>query len=126
MRSAQRSMCAGMLGLQAVVLFLLGVTLPSVADAVSPGGGIAIGLGLGALCVLAAGTMRNRVGFLLGWGVQVLSLALGFVIPVMFALGAVFLALYAGAYVLGGRIDRERAERTARADADADADAGTP
>jgi len=113
-------MCAGMLGLQAVVLFLLGVTLPSVTDVVSPGGGIGIGLGLGALCVLAAGTLRSRVGFLLGWGVQVLSLALGFVIPVMFALGAVFLALYAGAYVLGGRIDRERAERTARADADAE------
>ena len=112
MRSAQRSMCAGMLGLQAVVLFLVGVTLPSVTD-VGAGPGIGIGLGLAVLCVVAAGLMRRRVGVALGWAVQVLSLVLGFVITVMFALGVVFLALYAGAYVLGGKIDRERAERTA-------------
>ena len=31
----------------------------------------------------------------------------------MFALGVVFLALYAGSWVLGTRIDREREERTA-------------
>jgi hypothetical protein len=102
-----------MLGLQAVVLFLLGVTLPSVTESVSPAGGIGIGLGLGALCVVAAGLMRTRVGLPLGWAVQLLSIALGFVIPVMFALGIVFLALYAGSYVLGAKIDRERAERTA-------------
>jgi hypothetical protein len=106
-------MCSGMLGLQAVVLFLLGVTLPTVTDSVSPGGGIAIGLGLGALCVLAAGLMRTPYGLALGWGVQVLSLGLGFVTSVMFALGVVFLALYAGSYVLGARIDRERAARAA-------------
>ena len=110
MRSVQRSMCSGMLGLQAVVLFLVGVTLPSVTD-VSPGIGIGIGLGLAALCVVAAGLMRGSVGLVLGWAVQVLSIALGFVITAMFALGVIFLALYGGAYFLGARIDRERAER---------------
>ena len=112
MRSVQRSMCAGMLGLQAVVLFLVGVTLPSVTD-VSPGAGVGIGLGLSVLCVVAAGLMRRPVGVWLGWAVQVLSIALGFVITAMFALGVVFLALYAGAYYLGDKIDRERAERMA-------------
>jgi hypothetical protein len=43
--------------------------------------------------------------------VQVCAIGLGFVVPVMFGLGVVFLALYAGAWVLGSRIDRERAER---------------
>jgi len=43
--SVQRSMCAGMLGLQAIVLFLVGVTLSSVTDSVSPAAGVGIGLG---------------------------------------------------------------------------------
>jgi hypothetical protein len=111
MRSVRRSMCAGMLGLQAVVLFLVGVTLPSVTD-VGAGAGIGIGLGLAVLCVVGAGLMRRPFGVWLGWAVQVLSLALGFVITAMFALGVVFLVLYAGAYFLGAKIDRERAERT--------------
>jgi hypothetical protein len=110
-------MCAGMLGLQAVVLFLLGVTLPSVTDSVGAGAGIAIGLGLGALCVVAAGLMRSRVGFVLGWVVQVISILAGFVTSVMFALGLVFLALFGGAFFLGRTIDRERAERLAQAGA---------
>lgn len=114
MRSIQRSMCAGMLGLQSVVLLLVGVALPTVTD-VGPGAGLGIGLGLAALCVVAAGLMRRPAGLWLGWAVQVLSLALGFVVTAMFALGVVFLALYGGAYVLGARIDRERAERTAAA-----------
>jgi hypothetical protein len=101
-----------MLGLQAVVLFLVGVTLPSVTD-VTPGVGIGIGLGLAVLCVVAAGLMRRPLGLALGWAVQVVSIALGFVITAMFALGAVFLALYGGAYFLGARIDHERAERVA-------------
>ena len=112
MRSVQRAMCAGMLGLQAVVLLLVGVSLPTVTD-VSPGAGIGIGLGLAVLCVMAAGLMRRPFGVWLGWGIQVLSIALGFVVTAMFALGVVFLALYGGSYFLGAKIDQERAERAA-------------
>jgi uncharacterized membrane protein YciS (DUF1049 family) len=43
--------------------------------------------------------------------VQVLSIALGVVVTMMFFLGVVFAALWVGSYVLGARIDRERAER---------------
>ena len=110
MRSVQRSMCAGMLTLQAVVLFLAGIVLTGVTD-LGFGTSLAIGLGLAALCVLAAGTLRRPVGYWLGWGVQVVSLALGFVVAMMFVLGVVFAALWAGAYFLGARIDREKAER---------------
>lgn len=106
----QRSMCAGMLGLQSVVLFLVGLLLPSATD-LGFGAGIGIGLGLGALCVLAAGLMRTPVGGWLGWGIQAASIALGFVVTAMFALGVIFLALYAGSWFLGARIDQEKAER---------------
>ena len=42
---------------------------------------------------------------------QALSIGLGFVVTAMFFLGVVFAALWATAYFLGERIDRERAER---------------
>lgn len=110
MGAVQRAMCAGMLGLQAVVLFLTTPVLLSLTE-VGTAVGVAVGVGLTLLCLVAAGTMRRRVGAWLGWLVQLLSIAMGLVITVMFALGAVFLALYGGSYFLGARIDRERAER---------------
>jgi hypothetical protein len=108
--SARRSMCAVMLVLQAVVLFLTGVVSVGMTD-LGAGAALGMGLGLAVLCVLAAGLLRTSVGYALGWLVQVVSIALGFVVPLMFFLGVVFAALWVGAYVLGARIDRERAER---------------
>jgi hypothetical protein len=108
----QRAMCAGMLGLQSVVMLLTTpvlLTLTEVPTAVA----LVIGLGLTVACVVAAGLMRRRAGGMLGWAVQVASIALGFVVPAMFALGVVFLALFAGSWFMGVRIDRERAEREA-------------
>ncbi len=110
MRSVQRAMCAGMLALQAVVLFLSGLVLTGITDlgfARSAGTGLALAL----LCLVAAGTLRHKWGYWLGWGIQVLSLALGFVVAPMFFLGAVFAGLWATSYFLGARIDREKAER---------------
>ena len=104
MRSTQRSLCAAMLCLQAVVLFLTGVVTIGMTD-------IGAGLGLAALCVLAAGLLRSPVGYGLGWLVQQVSVALGFVVPVMFFVGLVFAVLWGTAYVLGARIDQEKAER---------------
>jgi uncharacterized protein DUF4233 len=109
-RSAQRSLCAAMLSLQAVVLFLTGVATIGMSD-IGTGASLSLGLGLALLCVLAAGLLRFRIGYLLGHLVQVVSIALGFVTTPMFFLGAVFAALWVAAYVLGDRIDRERAER---------------
>lgn len=108
----QRAMCSGMLGLQAVVLFLTTPVLLSLTD-VNTVVALVIGIGLTVACVLAAGLMRRPVGGALGWAIQVCALALGFVVTAMFVLGLVFLALYAGSWYLGAQIDRERAEREA-------------
>jgi hypothetical protein len=103
-------MCAGMLTLQAVVLFLTGVVSIGTTD-LSAGAALGMGLGLAVLCVLAAGLLGRRVGYALGWAVQVLAIALGFAVTAMFFLGVVFAALYAAAYFLGAKVDRERGER---------------
>ena len=63
------------------------------------------------LCVVAAGLLGRPGGYALGWAVQVVSIALGFVITAMFFLGVVFAALWATAYFMGIKIDREKAER---------------
>ncbi len=110
MGSAQRSMCAAMLMLQAVVLGLTTPVMISVAS-VSVGTALWVGLGLTVACIVTAGMLRRSWAYYVGWAIQVASLALGFVIPMMFLLGAIFTALWAGAYFLGAKVDRERAER---------------
>jgi hypothetical protein len=109
-RSIRRSMCAGMLVLQAVVLFLTGVVSIGMTD-LGAGASLGLGLGLAVLCVLAAGMLGRRGGYALGWAVQVVSIALGFVVTAMFFLGVVFAGLWATSYFMGITIDRERAER---------------
>jgi hypothetical protein len=99
-----------MLVLQAVVLFLAGVVTIGLTD-LGATTSLAGGLGLAALCVVVAGMLGRPFGYAAGWLVQVLSVALGLVVTVMFFLGAVFTGLWATSYFLGARIDRERAER---------------
>ncbi|HSJ22527.1 MAG TPA: DUF4233 domain-containing protein [Nocardioidaceae bacterium] len=110
MRSAQRSLCAAMLGLQAIVLGLTTPVMISV-ESVSVGAALGVGLGLTVACVLVAGMLRWSWAYYLGWLIQGASLALGFVVPIMFLLGAIFASLWAGAFILGGKVDWERAER---------------
>ncbi|MGC3021467.1 DUF4233 domain-containing protein [Brevibacterium sp. FAM 24630] len=55
---------------------------------------------------------EKRPGVILGWIVQVLLLASGFVLSSMFFVGALFLALWAAAVYWSARIDREVAARS--------------
>lgn len=76
----------------------------------------AVAGGVALLCLVAAATVRRPAGIWIGWVVQVLLIASGLVVPMMFVVGLVFAVLWAVALHLGGRIDRERAERAALAD----------
>lgn len=121
MRSLRRSMCAAVLSLESVVLALTTPVLIAIAD-VPWQVGVGIGVGLALACLLVAGMLRRPAAYTLGWGIQVAAIGLGFVIPVMFGLGAIFLALWWAAFVLGGKIDDERAAATAEVDGPAGAD----
>lgn len=109
-RSMKRTLCAAILSLEAIVLFLTGVVTIGTTD-LGAARSVLLGVGLALLCVLVAGMLGRRGGYPLGWLVQVVSVALGVVVPVMFFVGALFAVLWATAYVLGERIDAERAER---------------
>ena len=105
----QRRLCAAILlfeaiafGLSTPVLFSL--TTASTAVVLLVGPGLTIG------CLVVAGLLRFRFAYWLGWALQVAAIAAGVLVPAMFFLGAIFLALWTTAYVLGHRIEVDRAE----------------
>ena len=108
-RSPRRGMCAAVLSLEAITLGLTTPVMITIAD-VDTGTALSVGLGLAVVCLLLAGMLRAEWAYLAGYAVQVAAIGLGFVVPAMFALGAVFAALWAAADLLGRKIERERAE----------------
>ena len=115
-RSPRRGMCAAILCLEAITLGLTTPVMVSVSD-VALGTALGIGLGLMVVCLLLAGMLRTEWAYALGWAVQVAAIALGFVIPLMFVLGAIFALLWGTGYFLGRKIERERAAAYAAFDA---------
>ncbi|MGI8644810.1 MAG: DUF4233 domain-containing protein [Nocardioides sp.] len=108
MRSPRRGMCAAILALEAITLGLTTPVMIVIAD-VPVRTALVIGLGLMLACLLLAGMLRGEWAYALGWLVQVAAIGLGFVVPLMFGLGLVFGALWATAYFLGRKIERDRA-----------------
>lgn len=114
-----RGMCASMLSLEAVILALAVPVMISVED-VDTTLALSLGLGLAVLCVLTAGSLRRPQAYVVGHAIQVGAIGLGFLIPVMFFVGAMFAALWFGAYFLGRRIESDKARWAAEAAAEAE------
>ncbi len=121
-RSPRRGMCAAILSLEAITLGLTTPVMIVIADT-GVATGLAIGLGLMTACILVAGVLRAEWGYLLGWAIQVAAIGLGFVISLMFVLGAIFALLWGTADFLGRKIERERAAAYAVLDAELAAEA---
>ena len=116
-RSPRRGMCAAVLSLEAITLGLTTPVMIKVSGVDTPVA-LAIGLGLAVACLLIAGMLRGEWAYALGWLVQVGAVGLGFVIGLMFFLGGVFALLWATAYLLGRKIERERAAAYAALEAE--------
>ena len=103
-----RGMCSAMLTLEAIVLVLAIPVMISVEGVDKP---LAIGLGVGlaVLCILTAGSLRRPWAYVLGHAIQVGAIALGFLVSIMFFIGAMFAALWLGAFFLGRRIEADKA-----------------
>ena len=115
-RSPRRGMCAAILSLEAIVLGLTTPVMINLAD-VPVRTALAVGLGLCVACLLLAGLLRWEAAYAVGWLLQVVAIALGFVVTIMFVLGVIFALLWGTAYFLGRKIERERAAAYAAYDA---------
>jgi hypothetical protein len=109
-------MCAAILSLEAIAL---GLTTPVMINlaGVPWRTAVAVGLGLCVACLVLAGLLRWEAAYLAGWAIQVAAIALGFVVTMMFLLGAIFALLWGAAYFVGRKIERERGEAYAAYDA---------
>lgn len=101
-------MCAAILALEGVVLGLTTPVMIRLSDVATPTA-LSVGLGLALVCILLAGMLRWEAAYLVGWGVQLAAIGLGFVVTVMFFIGGLFALLWGTAYWLGLKIERERA-----------------
>ncbi|MGY4646009.1 DUF4233 domain-containing protein [Cellulomonas sp. URHB0016] len=108
-RPAKPQFTQAILVLEAVLVFFAtlvayGLRVADVATVWWVGGGLTI------LLVLLSGFVSRPGGYVAGSVAQVLVLAGGFAVPMMFVVGVVFVVLWVVALRLGGRIDRERAD----------------
>lgn len=107
-KSPRRAMCAAVLSLEAVTLALTTPVMITLGD-VRPAVALSVGLGLALACLLVAGMLRRESAYVAGHAIQVAAVGLGLVVSVMWALGAIFALLWATAYGLGRKIEKERA-----------------
>jgi hypothetical protein len=116
-RSPRRGMCAAVLSLEAITLGLSTPVMITLTDVSTPTA-LALGVGLTVACLLLAGLLRSEWAYGAGWVIQLAAIGLGFLVPMMFLLGAIFALLWGTAYFLGRRIERERAAAYAAHEAD--------
>ena len=105
-----RTLGTAVLGFEALVVLL--AIAPALALVDQHRTAIVVGgLGIVALCVLSAALLRRPVGLVLGSATQLVVLACGAVLPVMYVLGGLFAVLWVVAVVLGRRVDGYAARR---------------
>ena len=113
-RSTQRALASVVLGFELFVVFLAGMAVFGLALLEPRELGIWGGLAMCALILVALGTMRvGKVGLWLGWLVHVLMFAAGFILVPFLVVAAIFTALWVYCMVVGARLDRQTATRTA-------------
>jgi hypothetical protein len=103
-RTATESLLSIVLGLEAALLFFVTITifgLRILPAAVAFGGGAALFV----VFLLAAWAMRFSWGVWLGWLLQAALVAMGFLTPLMFFVGAGFVAIWIYCFVTARRLD---------------------
>jgi Protein of unknown function (DUF4233) len=90
-----------------VIVFGLAIPVMILISNVSAAAAAGFGCGAAMLAILAAGLLRSRWGYILGWTTQLVGIALGFVAPMMFVVGALLAAVWVLSFILGKRLDSQ-------------------
>ncbi|GAA1275600.1 DUF4233 domain-containing protein [Sphaerisporangium rubeum] len=99
-----RRLCASVLGMEAIVLGLV-TPVAIMVNKVEPAIAVTVGLGLAVLCVVVAGLLKRPFAYVAGSVLQVLAIATGFLVPIMFFLGVIFAALWITAIFVARRVE---------------------
>ncbi|WP_354567349.1 DUF4233 domain-containing protein [Glaciihabitans sp. UYNi722] len=107
-RSATESLLSIALLLEAILVFFVTITVFGLK--VLPAG-LAFGGGavLVVILLLDGRLVRYPFGVWLGWVLQVVLIAVGLLVPLMYFVGALFLAIWIYCFVTGRRLDRRNA-----------------
>jgi hypothetical protein len=103
-RGVRESLGSIVLGFELIILFLgalVAFGLKVAPPAVALGGGAVLIV----LAILAIALMRYPAGVAIGWAVQVLAVVSGIWVHMMFAVGVIFLALWAYCMFTAGKIE---------------------
>jgi len=84
-----------------VVVFWLAIIVAIIQDHVFVAAAVAVGGALALGCIAIAGLIRRPWAYFAGGVLQVLAIACGFVVPVMFVIGAIFAVLWVVCIRLG-------------------------
>lgn len=106
-RSVKRTLASIVLAFETIVVALAALLvfgLDRLPPAVALGGGAALCLAMVALI----GLLRFSWAYPIGWAIQALIVATGFLNPVMFFVGALFAGMWAYCMVNGTRIDHQK------------------
>jgi hypothetical protein len=74
------------------------------------GGALSLGGILAILCLLNAGVMKRKIGWITGSALQIAMIAYGYVVTPMYFIGALFAALWIAAFLVGRKGEAIRAE----------------
>jgi hypothetical protein len=99
-----RRLGSSVLGMEAIVVALT-TPVAIVINHVQPALAVTVGIGLAVLCVVVAGMLKRPSAYIAGSVIQVLAIATGFLVPVMFFLGAIFAALWITAIFVARRVE---------------------
>ncbi|MFC6080050.1 DUF4233 domain-containing protein [Sphaerisporangium aureirubrum] len=99
-----RRLCASVLGMEAIVLALV-TPVAIMVNNVEPMLAVSVGIGLAVACVVVAGLLKRPFAYIAGSVVQVLAIATGFLVSIMFFLGVIFAALWITAIFVARRVE---------------------
>ncbi|PPI04626.1 DUF4233 domain-containing protein [Rathayibacter rathayi] len=105
-RTVRESLGSIVLGFEAVIVFLATLVafgLKAADPVVVLVGGAVVCLAL----VATLGLLNRPIGFRLGWLLQFVIVASGLLVPIMYVIGAAFVALWTYCMVTGTRLDTQ-------------------
>lgn len=101
---------SSVLAIEAIVVFLGMLVASGNGSVSSQWTAVIIGLALAAVLVASIGVLRRPWGAWWGSAMQVVVVAIGFWVPMMFIVGGIFAVLWFFAVRLGTRVDRLKAQ----------------